>query len=151
MRRAWLAVAWMASFRCGGSSLAPGAVPTTDAVTGCEVGAPLTGAAYDLTKSRFAFGSPPVRDDANGSMRRVGDHGVVAIEVSGGEIGSLNGGTPEASLPGWSSDLAALEAHVSAYFASFGITSCQTANAQEFDGTGGRTISLPRSPLCQVS
>jgi len=145
MRRAWLAVGWMACFGCGGSSLAPGPLATTDALTGCEVGAPLTGAAYDLTKSRFAFGSPPVRDDANGFMRWVGDHGVVAIEVSGGEIGSLNGGAPEASLPDWSSDPAALEAHVSAYFASFGVTSCQTASAQEFDGTGGRTISLPRS------
>ena len=50
----------------------------------------------------------------------------------------------EASLPDWSSDVTALEAHVSAYFASFGVASCQTANAQEFDGAG-RTISLPRS------
>ena len=145
MRRAWLAVGWMACFGCGGNSLAPGAVPTTGAVTGCEVGAPLTGAAYDLTKSRFAFGSPPVRDDANGFMRWVGDHGVVAIEVSGGEIGSLNGGAPEASLPDWSSDVTALEAHVSAYFASFGVASCQAATTQEFDGAEGRTISLPRS------
>jgi hypothetical protein len=145
MRRAWLAVGWVACFGCGGSSLVPGAVPTTRAVTGCEVGAPLTGAAYDLAKSRFAFGSRPVRDDANGFMRWVGDHGVVAIEVSGDEIGSLNGGAPEASLPDWSSDPAALEAHVSAYFASFGIAFCQAPSAQERDGAEGRTILLPRA------
>jgi hypothetical protein len=145
MRRAWLALGGMVCLGCGGSSLAPGAGPTTSAVTGCEVGAPLTGAVYDLAKSRFAFGSPPVRDDANGFMRWVGNDGVVAIEVSGGEIGSLNGGAPEASLPDWSSDPAALEAHVGAYFASFGVASCQTANAQELDGAGGRTISFPRS------
>ena len=145
MRCAWLAVGWIACFGCGGSSLAPGAVPTTGAVSGCEVGAPLTGAAYDLTKSRFAFGSPPVRDDANGFKRWVGDHGVVAIEVSGGEIGSLNGGAPEASLPDWSSDATALEAHVSAYFASFGVPSCQAPDAEVLGGSGGRTVSLPRS------
>ena len=147
MRRGWLAIGWMglAGFGCGGGALSPGASPTTGAVTGCEVGAPLTGAAYDVAKSRFAFGSPPVRDVANGFKRWVGDHGVVAIEVSGGEIGSLNGGAPEASLPDWSSDPAALEAHVSAYFASFGVPSCQTPSAQVLGGSGGRTVSLPRT------
>jgi len=114
-------------------------------VTGCGVGAPLTGAAYDVTKSRFAFGSTPVRDDANGFMRWVGDHGVVAIEVSGGEIGSLNGGAPEASLPDWSNDPTALGAHVTAYFESFGVNSCQVGDAQALGGSGGLTIDLVRS------
>jgi len=132
-------------FGCGSGPLAPGAGSTTGAVTGCEVGAPLTGAAYDVKKSRFAFGSTPVRDDANGFMRWVGDHGVVAIEVSGGEIGSLNGGAPEAGLPDWSGDPTALSAHVTAYFASFGVSSCQVANAGVNGGSGGRTIALARS------
>jgi hypothetical protein len=147
MRVRSLVIGWigLACIGCGGGALSPGAGSTTGAVTGCEVGAPLTGAAYDVTKSRFAFGSPPVRDDANGFVRWVGDDGVVAIEVSGRELGSMNGGAPEASLPDWSSDVTALEAHVGAYFASFGVASCQTANAQELDGSGGRTISLPRS------
>ena len=41
-------------------------------VAGCEVGAPLAGAAYDITKSRFAFGSTPSKDDADGFVRWVG-------------------------------------------------------------------------------
>jgi hypothetical protein len=147
MRRGWWAVGWMslACFGCGAGPISPGAGSTTGAVTGCEVGAPLKGAAYDVTKSRFAFGSTPVRDDLNGFARWVGDDGVVAVWSSGGEMGSMNGGAPEASLPDWSDDPAALGAHVSAYFASFGVASCQVAGAQVDGGSGGRTIALLRS------
>ena len=68
-------------------------------LTGCEVGSSLAGAAYDITKSRFAFGSTPTESDANGSMRWVGVDGVVVIEENGGEVGSLNAGASEATLP----------------------------------------------------
>jgi hypothetical protein len=147
MRRGWSVVGWvsLACFGCGATPLPPDPASTSGAVTGCEVGAPLAGATYDLTKSRFAFGSTPVRDDANGFIRWVGVDGVVAFEQSGGEIGSMNGGAPEASLPDWSSDPAALGAHVTAYFASFGVASCQVGGAQVNGGSGGRTIVLWRS------
>jgi hypothetical protein len=130
---------------CDSGSLAPGTGSTIGAVTGCEVGAPLTGAAYDVMKSRFAFGSTPVRDDANGFKRWVGVDGVVAIEAGGGEIGSMNGGAPETNLPDWSNDPTALGAHVTAYFESFGVSSCQVGDAQVLGGSGGLTIDLVRS------
>ncbi|HEY2731962.1 MAG TPA: hypothetical protein VGK52_18600 [Polyangia bacterium] len=133
------------SFGCGSGPLSPGVGSTTGAVTGCEVGAPLKGAAYDLSKSRFAFGSAPVRDDQNGLVRWVGADGVVAIEQSGGELGIMNGGAPEAGLPDWSNDPTALGAHVTAYFASFGVSSCQVADAGVNGGSGGLTIVLSRS------
>src|SRR5258708_809481 len=100
MRRRWSFVAWasLACPGCGTSALSPDPTSRSGAVTGCEVGAPLAGATYDLKKSRFAFGSTPVRDDANGFIRWVGVDGVVAFEQSGAEIGSMNGGAPEASL-----------------------------------------------------
>ncbi|HEY2729516.1 MAG TPA: hypothetical protein VGK52_06210 [Polyangia bacterium] len=132
-------------FGCSSGPISPGTGATTGAVTGCEVGAPLTGAAYDVTKSRFAFGSTPVRDDANGFIRWVGADGVVAIEQSGGEIGSMNGGAPEVGLPDWSTDPTALGAHVTAYFESFGVSSCQVTDAQALGGSGGLTIDLVRS------
>lgn len=132
-------------FGCGSGPISPGSGAATGAVTGCEVGAPLTGAAYDVTKSRFAFGSTPVRDELNGFKRWVGVDGVVAIEASGGEIGSMNGGAPETNLPDWSSDPAALGAHVTAYFESFGVSACQVGDAQALGGSGGLTIDLVRS------
>jgi hypothetical protein len=147
MRCGRLAVAWMslACFGCGASSASSDPASASRAVTGCEVGAPLLGASYDVTKSRFAFGSTPVRDDANGFVRWVGVDGVVAIEKSGGEIGSMNGGAPEASLPDWSNDPTALGMHVTAYFASFGVSACQVGGAPVNGGSGGRTITLVRS------
>jgi hypothetical protein len=114
-------------------------------VTGCEVGAPLAGAAYDLTKSRFAFGSAPAEDDAYGYVRWVGVDGVVAIAQSGGELAILNAGAPEASLPDWSADPTALGAHVTAYFATFGVPACQVGTPQILGGSDGRTTALARS------
>jgi hypothetical protein len=147
MRRGWSAVCWMslACFGCGAGSLSPDAASATGAIDLCAAGAPLSGATYDLARSRFVFGSTPTRMDEFGLVRWVGDHGVVAIEPSGGEIGEMNGGAPEVGLPDWSSDPAALEAHARAYFASFGVASCQAPSAQVLDGSSGRTISLLRS------
>src|SRR5450432_2968769 len=126
MKRARSVLCWvgLASIGCGtGSPVDPAAASAV--VTGCDVGAPLAGAAYDIEKSRFAFGTTPTQDDASGFVRWVGVDGVVAIEQSGGELGILNGGAPEASLPDWSDDPTALASHVTAYFATFGVSACQ--------------------------
>ena len=114
-------------------------------LSSCAPGAPLRGAPYDVTRSRFAFGSQPTRDDANGFERWVGVDGVVAIDASGGELGSLNGGAPEATLPDWSADPAALTAHVRAYFETFGVDACQDQSAQIDGGSGGRTVGIARA------
>jgi hypothetical protein len=147
MRYGWSGLASMtlACFGCGASTVSPDLTSTSGAVTGCEVGAPLKGATYDITKSRFAFGSTPVRDTSNGLNRWVGADGVVAIWPIGGELGSMNGGAPEASLPDWSNDPIALSAHVTAYFASFGVSACQVGSASVLGGSGGRSISLVRT------
>jgi hypothetical protein len=145
MRRGWLVLAGMglACVGCTGSAI-DGSAASGDGA-GCEVGAPLVGAAYDVTKSRFAFGSTPSEDDANGFVRWVGIDGVVGIEQSGGELGILNAGAPEASLPDWSADPTALISHVTAYFATFGVSSCQIEDAQVNGGSDGPTIELARS------
>jgi hypothetical protein len=146
MKRAGSVLGWvgLACIGCGtGSPVDPAAA--SGVVTGCEVGAPLAGAAYDIKKSRFAFGSTPTQDDASGFVRWVGVDGVIAIEQSGGELGILNGGAPEASLPDWSDDPAALSSHVTAYFATFGVSVCQIGVASVHGGSGGRTIALARS------
>ena len=146
MKRARSVLGWvgLACIGCGTESpVDPSAAPGVG--TGCEVGAPLAGAAYDIEKSRFAFGSTPTQDDANGFVRWVGVDGVVAIEQSGGELGILNGGAPEASLPDWSDDPTALATHVTAYFATIGVSACQVGGAQVDGGSGGRTIALARS------
>ncbi|HVT06026.1 MAG TPA: hypothetical protein VHO67_01140 [Polyangia bacterium] len=145
MRRGWLVFAWMGliAIGCGGST--PNGSAGSASVTGCEPGAALAGAAYDVQKSRFAFGSTPTEDDSGGFVRWVGADGVVAIQQSGGELGILNAGAPEAALPDWSTDTAALTVHVTTYFAGFGVSACQVANAQINAGSGGRTVDLARA------
>lgn len=149
MWRAWPVLGCL-GFACIGAS-GCGSQPRTEppiqtgAVTGCEVGAPLAGASYDVAKSRFAFGSTPAQDDQNGLTRWVGADGVVAIEPSGGELGILNGGAPEANLPDWSDDPAALVPHVTAYFATFGVSACQIAATPINGGSDGRTVTLVRA------
>ncbi|HEX3696167.1 MAG TPA: hypothetical protein VH374_12355 [Polyangia bacterium] len=147
MQRGWSVIALvpLGCIGCsGGLSSSPPAATASGAVTGCEIGAALKSASYDVTKSRFAFGSTPVRDDSDGLSRWVGADGAVAIWPTGGELGSMNGGAPEASLPDWSSDPTALDAHVTAYFASFGVSACQIGEASVLGGSGGRSISLLR-------
>jgi hypothetical protein len=102
----------------------------------CSPGAPLVGAPYDLGKSRFAFGSTPVRDDAFGFVRWVGVHGVVAIAPSGGEMGVMNGDAPETRLPAWSNDPSAHVQHVTDYFVAMGALTCQISMS---------TVGLARS------
>lgn len=147
MRHEWSVVGLvaLACIGCGGGSPAPAPGSSSGAVTGCDVGASLKGAAYDVTRSRFAFGSTPVFDDSSGLSRWVGVDGVVAIWPTGGELGSMNGGAPEASLPDWSDDPMVLGAHVTEYFVSFGVSTCQIGDTSVLGGSGGRSISLVRS------
>jgi len=136
----------LATLGCSATPLSGGASTgsTTAAISSCAPGETLKGASYDVTKSRFAFGSTPVRDDANGFARWVGKDGVVAITASGWEIGGLNAGAPEGSLPNWSDDPAAFTAHVRAYLESFGIDDCQVGNAG-VDGGAAPTVGLARA------
>jgi len=137
------AVVGLLGLACIGCSAGPPVDP--GAVTGCDVGAPLAGAQYDINKSRFAFGSTPTKDDAYGLVRWVGVDGVVSIARSGGELGILNAGAPGANLPDWSDDPTALSSHVTGYFASFGVSACQVGDAQVNGGSNGRTVELARS------
>lgn len=92
----------------------------------CLVDGGLAGATYDITKSKFAFGSTPTLDDAGGGfVRWVGSDGALGIWTSGTELGVMNAGAPEWNLPDWSSDPAASAAHVLAYFESMGVEACQ--------------------------
>jgi len=95
------------------------------AATSCDPGAALTGATYDLSRSRFAFGSTPSEEQVSTMTRWVGSDGVVAIESCGSEQGIMNAGAPEETLPDWSPDPVALAAHVREYFVSMGVDPCQ--------------------------
>jgi hypothetical protein len=132
----------------GGLATAPagcgsGNDPTGSATTGvsdasCAPGQPLTGASYDIRKSRFAFGGVPVAVDAGPLVRWTGSDGVVAISTDGSEVGLMNGGAPESDLPDWSSDGNALAAHVKAYFVSMGVATCQISGTDgTYSGGGG--------------
>jgi hypothetical protein len=133
----------LACLAWGCGSIATTSTSSAD-VAGCSPGAALVGASYDLGKSRFAFGSTPVRDDSNGIVRWVGAHGVVAIEASGAEMGIMNAGAPETSLPDWSADPSTLAKHVTEYFVTMGALTCQVSASQILGGSGGRTVGLVR-------
>jgi hypothetical protein len=124
---------------CSQSTNVPGSAGgdsgSTSAVarTSCDPGQTLTGATYDLSKSRFAFGSTPTPEQVSTMTRWVGSDGVVAIESCGSEQGIMNAGAPEENLPDWNSDPTALAAHVRDYFVSMGVDPCQIAS----DGVTG--------------
>jgi hypothetical protein len=133
--------------KAAGSALAPA----------CAIGEPLAGAKYDIAKSKFAFGSKPIRDDANGLARWVGSHGDrPGVAADGAVIGSLNAGAPEASLPAWSADEDELTAHAADYFAGFGVDACQIKETTLFgrgacggpsDGSSQTCVQLPSSVM----
>jgi hypothetical protein len=110
----------------------------------------LAGAAYDITRSRFAFGSTPTEFTMNGMTRWTGKDGVVVIRAFGATDGIMNGGAPESALPDWSEDPDALTAHVRDYWIAMGIPACQILRTQVSalvgsDGTHQRTILLERA------
>jgi hypothetical protein len=112
----------------------------------CAPGAELTGASYDITKSRFTFGSEPSKQVEPTIVRWIGADGVVAIFSNGDEGASLNGGAPEFALPDWSNDPMALADHVRAYFGAMGVASCQVgATPGITSGSGGTNAILERA------
>lgn len=114
-----------------------GCAETGSGTTGsCATDAARAGARYDITKSRFAFGSKPAMQTESGRVRWVGVHGALAVESNGAELAIMNGGAPESALPDWSGDPAKLTAHVTAYWEAMGLAGCQLAQTH-VDGSGG--------------
>ncbi|HEY8079223.1 MAG TPA: hypothetical protein VIF62_34060, partial [Labilithrix sp.] len=121
----------------GASSADPGAV--------CGApGSALAGVAYDVTKSRFAFGGKPVQN----GLRWIGTDGTLVDDPYGTVIGIMNAKAPESALPDWSNDPTALTAHVVAYWEAMGVPACQIMRTQilaEVGPSGGsRTVELQR-------
>ena len=86
-----------------------------------------------------------MEENSSGVDRWVGSDGALAIWPSGGEEALLNAGAAEADVADWSSDTAALGAHVAQYFESMGVESCQIART-DFGYTesgGGSTDGGP--------
>jgi hypothetical protein len=138
-------LACLAVTGCGrATSTSGGSATDPNALTSCAPGVELTGASYKLERSRFAFGSMPMREDMYGWMRWVGSDGVLTILPNGSETGLPNGGAPESSLPDWSADPMALAQHVREYFESMGVADCQVMVPQILGGSGGRDVSLMR-------
>ncbi len=104
----------------------------------------LSGAAYDISKSRFAFGSKPSQNSTGWGTRWVGADGAVAIAACGQELGAMNAEAPESALPDWSAVEQDLVGHVEAYFATMGVDVCQVGSAAPSTSVQGVTISLSR-------
>lgn len=118
------------------------ATPSTDAqrTLACSHDAALPGTAYDVTKSKFAFGDNPSLGTANNQTRWVGRDGVATITASGAVTAIMNDHAPALEAPTWSDDPGALEDHVIDYFANMGIDRCQIATADiTSNGSGIQT------------
>ena len=107
----------------------------------CSPGQDLAGASYDLSKSRFAFGSSPVREDDSGLVRWVGSQGVVAIAPNGSAMAVPNGDSPALASPPLSLDAATIKAHTLAYFAAMGVTDCQVQDVSTSAGFAGTSVT----------
>jgi hypothetical protein len=112
----------------GGASACDSGETSTSSTTSCLTDRALSGAIYDIGKSRFSFGSQPVQQKDGNLIRWVGVDGALAIFSDGSERASLNGGAPEANLADWSADTDKLSAHVRDYFVAMGVATCQIAN-----------------------
>jgi hypothetical protein len=123
-----------------GCSSSHGETPVGDnadpASTACIAGSALQGAAYDISKSRFAFGGTPTPVDAGSLVRWTGPDGVVAIFSNGAELASLDANVPEQNAADFNGDDDALKAYVSAYYESMGAVGCQIADSAIFGGFG---------------
>jgi hypothetical protein len=75
--------------------------------------------------------------DAGALVRWTGSEGVVAIFSDGSEMASLDANAPAQNLPGWSSDAETLAAHVTDYFVSMGVETCQIAGTDAAYSAGG--------------
>lgn len=120
---------------------------TTGAPSCGEPGKDLTGGAYDIARSRFAFGSTPVLSHENGMSRYVGANGVVAITTLGYELGLSNATSPAQGRPDWSADTGALTAHVLEYFGAMGMAACQATPQILASGGGGGAVGQPSTTV----
>ena len=118
----------------GAAVASAGQTPST---AGCSLNGPLLGGSYDVTKSRFAFGTQPMSTKVNGGVHWVGSDGALLINTNGSEGASLDANAPENSLPGWSSDASSLTAHVVDYWETMGVEGCQVANTSIGQSVGG--------------
>jgi hypothetical protein len=142
----WIGLALLLAGCAGGALSPPSDSGTTVSDLSCAPGAELTGASYDIKKSRFTFGSEPSEQMEPTITRWIGADGVVAIFSNGDEGGSLNGGAPEFSLPDWSEDPMALADHERAYFGAMGVPLCQIDDKPVItSGSGGTTAILERA------
>src|SRR5579862_8730844 len=103
---------------------------------GCVPGAALQGTAYDVSKSRFAFGGTPTPVDAGDLVRWTGPDGVVAIFSDGAEGASLDASAPEQNAADFNGDDDTLKAYVRAYYESMGAADCQITGSAIFSGGG---------------
>jgi hypothetical protein len=133
-----------AAARAHGTTTQP-APTSSDSGAGDCASAGLLGTSYDVSKSRFAFGSVPVQEPGSEMVRYVGAHGAVAIFANGFATGIMNGGAPEASLADFSEEVPVLSAHVRDYFTSFGVRACQISSTSVNAGSEGRKIQLGRA------
>jgi hypothetical protein len=147
-------IAWLRAFAFGAAVLCAactqggtGAIDADDpaapgdATSGCDG----EGAVYDVTRSRFAFGSTPTSEEVGDTTRWTGTNGVLVINNANGHVSaSMNGGLGAAS-PDWSDDPDALAAHVRDYFVSLGVAPCQIGGTQVLGGSHGRMIALARA------
>lgn len=126
---------------CGGAaSSAPagaGSGAAGSSSASCQPGAELTGGTYDVSKSKFAFGSPPTREDSALGTRYVGKDGAMLVSPNGSVIAILNGGAPEASLPGLPGDEASATQHAKDYLATMGVDPCQIQSVVMLGGGSG--------------
>jgi hypothetical protein len=132
---AFAGLGWTAG--CSSTPSAASSGVSTEGGSDCPTGGPLAGAAYDIAKSKFAFGSAPVAVDAGPLVRWTGSEGVVAVFPDGSEMASLDANAPAGNLPGWSSDAETLSGLVTSYYVSMGVESCQIAGIEATYSAGG--------------
>jgi len=122
-----------------------------DASAACPTDRALAGTAYDLSKSRFSFGGPPVKEVTAMLTRWTGPDGALAIWPNGYEQATLNGNAPEKDLPPLSATPAELSSYIRQYYEGMGVADCQVATSQivawsasgsgAAGGAGGTTVA----------
>lgn len=121
-----------------GKSSSPAAVTASASTSSCDPGATLRGTAYDMSRSKFAFGSTPSAVQLSVGTRYVGSHGALLIEDNGSIGGALNADALEVARADWVGDDAALQAHAKDYFAEMGLDGCQIRSIDVLSqGSGG--------------
>jgi hypothetical protein len=115
---------------------------SSSGASACLVNGALPGAAYDITKSRFAFGSTPVKSHLGSAVVWMGTDGSVGITPNGYESAALSSVAPQASLPGLvPPDGDATASYAAAYYETMGLESCEVGlSANEIPWEIGRNL-----------